>query len=477
MTRPLLACCAALLAASCGGKSGTISLRIVTSPADDPFADAREVRVTVGGQTTQTAPVNMGRFDLTFDQKPNDKDAQPILVEALDASGGVVAYGQTLPVSLAPADQGPYAVWVGRPGRMQPAAASMTIMNAAGQPESVGRAEMAVAPIPGLGILYAGGRGPGGQVLKATGVYDIFTHSFIETTGLNQPRAGAVGVGVGQIRGAVYGGSTENGFGSPASPLGSTELFDPTAGLGLWAPIQGDPVDARAFATAVALPSGTVLVSGGADGAGQALASALLITTDASPRVTVVANAMSAARRGHAMAPAKFPDGEGAIVFGGAAGGPPAERFVGSSFAPYDVGAVPSRTGHTATALPDGRVVILGGRDAAGVLRSGLVISPALPPQVVALDEVLAAPREDHTATLVGNDLLVCGGADAAGALVGTCELLDGVSLVLKETVMLGTPRRSHSAATLGNGLVVVAGGFGEGGAPLPSIEIYTPRR
>jgi hypothetical protein len=71
MNRLALLLCAALC--GCGGKSGTLSLSIVTSPSDDPFQSAATVRITIGDNVTvKTAPVNMGHFTLKFDQKPGD---------------------------------------------------------------------------------------------------------------------------------------------------------------------------------------------------------------------------------------------------------------------------------------------------------------------------------------------------------------------------------------------------------------------
>ncbi len=457
----------------CGGQTGTLTLNIVTSPADDPFADAVNVRVTVGDSVTvKTMPVNMGHFNFNFSQKPST-DAMPVLVEALDMANNVVAYGKTPSISLTAVDQGPYAVWVGRPGRAAPAAAGLM----------PAKTEFAAVAINGLGILYAGGRDKDGNTLQTTEVYDVFTHGIIETAPMNSVRAGAVGTAVAGIRAVVFGGATQMGLATPGAPLNSVELFDPTVGTGLWAPLAGDVTDARSAANVTALPSGAALVSGGNDGNGSPLASAALISTDTSPRLTAVSGPMVAARLGHATGPAKFPDGDGAILFGGLPTGstlPVAERLVGQSFTAYDMGDLgmqPNRLLATATALADGRVLILGGKDASGPLASGFIITPNLPATVTPVPNALSVPREGHTATRVGNDILVCGGGTTGGALDDSCDLIDGTSVAIKETIKLGAGRRDHTATVLEIGLVLIAGGTGPDGSPSGAIEIYTPKQ
>src|SRR5262245_62036802 len=93
----------ALLAVSgsgCGGKSGTLTLRMVVSPNDDPFLESTQVRFTVGDdQHVTTVVVQSGHFTYSSKQKPLAGPG-PILVEALNASGAVVARGRTPPLPL-----------------------------------------------------------------------------------------------------------------------------------------------------------------------------------------------------------------------------------------------------------------------------------------------------------------------------------------------------------------------------------------
>lgn len=463
----LLALC--LLWAACGGKSGTLALRIVTSPADDPFLGASQVRFTVGDDKhVTTVPVAMGHFSFKVSSKPLSQPGT-VLVEALDAQGNVVGHGRSPVLSLAAMDQGPVAIWVGRPGQVQPAAAAL--------PKPV--AEAAATSVPGLGVLVAGGRDAKGAPVGDSSVYDVYTQSVIPVAPLLKAVAGAVAAPVVGVRAVLYGGSTAPGAGNTGAPDGSLAVFDPTVGYGIWAPLPADPFAPRSFAGVALLANGNALISGGRDGAGLPLGTAALVNPSGALRLTAIASSMTAPRAGHATCAAHFPDGDGALLFGGLAAGstgPVAERFINSSFVAYDVGAVESRSDATATTMPSGDVLILGGKTAAGVESSGLVISPRTsPPAVKVLPGALSVAREGHTASLTGDELVVCGGADGSGAPQASCDVLDAKSYALVRTVQLAAARRDQVAGVLDNGLVVIAGGRGSDGAPLASIELYTP--
>ncbi|MDB4965894.1 MAG: Branched-chain amino acid transporter, amino acid-binding protein [Myxococcales bacterium] len=459
-----------MLTAGCGGKSGTLTLKMVVSPGDDPFADASQVRFTVGDAAhVTTVPVAAGHFTFSVSGKPQNTPG-PVLVEALDSSGAVVAHGTTPNLLLSAIDQGPIAVWVGRPGRIAPAAAML--------PTPV--AEVATAEIPGLGVLYAGGRGADGNPVQDTAVYDIYTHDVINTAKLQKARAGGVGGAVSNVRAIVYGGSTSPGFGTFASVDGTMELFDPTVGLGVFAALPVDPIGGRAYANGTTLATGSILISGGVDASGAPIGNAGLVNPDGAIKLTQLASPMAAARVGHAVAPAKFPDGDGAILFGGlplgSTGAPVVERLVGQSFAAYDVGALENRVQATATKMPSGDVLILGGRTASGAQASGVLLTPTTPGATVTpLPAAMSTARAGHTASLSGNELIVCGGADNAGVAVGSCDVLDAMTYAIKKTIPMATARRDHTAQVMETGIVVLAAGIGADNAPLGSIEIYTP--
>jgi hypothetical protein len=157
---------------------------------------------------------------------------------------------------------------------------------------------------------------------------------------------------------------------------------------------------------------------------------------------------------------------------------PVSERLANQSFSAYDVGPLgqPNRINATATTMPSGDILILGGKDTTGALATGFAVTPMLPmPKVTALPQNLSVAREGHTASLTGSELVVCGGADATGKAQASCDVFDASSYALKRSFPLAGPRKGHSAVVLDNGLVILAGGIDGDGNPLQSIEIYTP--
>ena len=72
----------------------------------------------------------------------------------------------------------------------------------------------------------------------------------------------------------------------------------------------------------------------------------------------------------------------------------------------------------------------------------------------------LATARVYHTATLLPNGkVLVAGGADTRGDYVASAELYDQASGTWTTTGSLNTARFAHTATLLPNGKVLVAGG------------------
>lgn len=458
---------APLLISGCGGKKGSLALKIVVGANDDPFEVAKQVRVTVGTHV-KTADVNGGKFNLKVEFKPL-KDPAPILVEALDANGAVFASGKTPPLPLVAGTSTEIAVWVGRPGTIVPAKAVL--------PSA--RTEMATATVQGLGAILAGGREATGGPIASTVIYNIYTHSIIETTPTLQARAGAVATGSTGARAIVFGGSTMGSIGAFEAPLATGELFDPSVGNGLWTPVPVEPTDARSFANATVLTSGATLVSGGLGATGGRLNSAAFLQTDSgTARQTAISTPMAAARVGHAVATARFPDGDGAILFGGlgadAATGIVAERLIGQSFSAYDLG-LPNRDFASATTLPDGSVLITGGLGPSGVESSAIHIIPASPPQVLVIDGLLSVGRQHHTTTLAGDNVLICGGDDNAGNAHSTCDLITAGTLNYKTSLNMTIGRTKHAAIPLETGPILIAGGVGTDGKPVNVLYLYTP--
>lgn len=92
----------------------------------------------------------------------------------------------------------------------------------------------------------------------------------------------------------------------------------------------------------------------------------------------------------------------------------------------------------------------------------------------------LAAARRDHSATSIAADLVVViGGRDATGAVIGSASILDLDGADLALPVSLRRPRAGHTATLLpddagvGENAVLVCGGVGAGGEPLDTCELF----
>ena len=136
----------------------------------------------------------------------------------------------------------------------------------------------------------------------------------------------------------------------------------------------------------------------------------------------------------------------------------------------------------TATRLPDGRILVIGGVRTNGVdfsnnAGAGVFFASAeiYDPATASFTPTgtMATPRGLHTAVLLPNGkVLVVGGFNNTGSLAST-ELWDPGTGAFGPSGAMATVRSQHSATLLPNGKVLVAGGFGAG--PLASAEIYDP--
>jgi hypothetical protein len=132
------------------------------------------------------------------------------------------------------------------------------------------------------------------------------------------------------------------------------------------------------------------------------------------------------------------------------------------------------RTGHTATVLGDGRVLVAGGfNSAVGDLTSAELFDPAS--ESFSLTGSMLTPRPQHTATLLENGpMLTNGKVLVTGGGTATAELFDAVSGTFTLTGSMATPRSAHTATLLSSGKVLVTGGNGPSDV-LATAELFDP--
>ena len=204
----------------------------------------------------------------------------------------------------------------------------------------------------------------------------------------------------------VAGGYADNS--GPTPPLTSAELYDPQTNT--WTN-GGDMSDGRTDTTATLLPSGKVLVAGGYH-SDHALKSADLYDP---------------ATNTWAMGAAKPPDMNGVRAY------------------------------HTATLLPNGKVLVAGGFDGGSELATVELYDPATNTWATgaAKPPDMGAVRSSNTANLLPNGkVLLVGKTSGAGD-----ELYDPVANAWSSGPSLAADRQQHTATSVCTGRVLVAAG------------------
>jgi hypothetical protein len=327
-------------------------------------------------------------------------------------------------------------------------------------------------------VLIAGGTGgiggavsvdgqsadPSSQTLATAELYDPVTDTYAPTGSMAAPRAlhTATRLADGRVL-IVGGGVTEPGQSTApgVDTLPPPEIYDPATGS--FGPAGGNTVIPRIFSSATLLPDGKVLIAGG----------------------------MSASPAADGASP--VPDFQGAPTAQAELFDPATGTF--SATGPMTM----ARVWHTATALPDGRVLVVGGTHDTDTIATTSSVDPtALTAEIydpaTGTFSATGAPaqqRVGHAAALLADGrVLVTGGTDSdpitPESLSRSAELFDPVTGTFASTGDMVTGHAFHTATTLADGGVLVAGfgeealtGLGVGGNAMPdlltSAELYDP--
>ncbi|HVF72220.1 MAG TPA: kelch repeat-containing protein [Chthoniobacterales bacterium] len=317
----------------------------------------------------------------------------------------------------------------------------------------------------------------GGNDLTSCEIYDPATRTWTSTGNMANPRHEHTATLLPNGKVLVVGGAVDY-----LDDWATAELYDPATGT--WTPTGSLNVSRRAH-TATLLPGGKVLVAGGLHGGltsgYDALSTAEIY--DPATGTWTLTGSMAQARGHHA---ATLLSNGKVLVVGGlptfsGAGNPPiksAEIYDPASGAWTTTGSLNTgRWSHTATVLPDGRVLAAGGFGDGAVLMSAEVYDPAAAIWIPTSN--LSVGRAEHTATLLPNNkVLVAGGYPAGsegGGSTASAELYDPATGTWTRTGSLITSRREHTATLLPNGTVLIAAGLKQTNALtyLAAAELY----
>lgn len=134
-----------------------------------------------------------------------------------------------------------------------------------------------------------------------------------------------------------------------------------------------------------------------------------------------------------------------------------------------------ARAAHTATLLPNGKVLIAGGfRGNESALSSTELFDPAS--NTFSSGASMHFARQLHSATLLKNGkVLLVGGYSNNDTYLDSAELYDPQTGIFASAGQMTVPRAGHTATILHDGRVLLAGGTSTGWTFLDSAEIYDP--
>lgn len=261
------------------------------------------------------------------------------------------------------------------------------------------------------------------------------------------------------------------------APQATAELYDPATGT---FNSTGSMAVKRESHTATLLSNGKVLVAGGFTGIGDPVSSfASAELYDPATGTFAATGDMTAGRFLHTAT--LLPTGKVLLIGGFASDDLASAELYDPATGTFAATSSMSqkRDSHSATLLQDGTVLVAGGQDLNGVLSTAELYDTATGSFSFTSNQ-LNVGRVGHTATLLPSGIVqLAGGVDDNDNILAIADRYDPArrkftATILGNGVML-LARAAHTATLLSTGEVLIAGGVNDARVTMFSAELYVP--